>query len=326
MCLAAVALVALLLLLTAAILRLAALLVALLTVRYTLAAAALALGIWLVDARRQCYAKGFYSCSQVPLTAEDMARQVQQEKERLEVEEEEEARKMERRRRRNRADMAVGRDAESKTEGVSEGKQQSDGGDAAVVMPLEVLPVKVKELEEEEATPPSETESEDDDSETSNGATVSPSSPSGSSKHHSKSLADVRGRSNTTDGLQRRQATRPRSSSAFGDRWSQSTSRPTRASRASATEAPKEKKTRHESRRRAATSARRGGADSERSRRATFTSKQDKQEAFASAGRSSSETVEDALRSDGYWIGDFRVQRRVVPRRGYGNGSSPKAS
>jgi len=64
-----------------------------------------------------------------------------------------------------------------------------------------------------------------------------------------------------------------------------------------------------------------GSKHGERSRRATFTSKQ---EALTASSRSNSEMLEDALRSDGYWIGDFSVQRRLVSRRGYAN--SPKAN
>ncbi|KAF1782440.1 EF-Hand 1, calcium-binding site [Phytophthora cactorum] len=65
-------------------------------------------------------------------------------------------------------------------------------------------------------------------------------------------------------------------------------------------------------RRRADTGMTSSTKHNERSRRATFASKQD---ALAASTRSSSDRVEDALRSDGYWIGDFRVQRRLVSRR-----------
>eukprot|EP00644_Phytophthora_capsici_P007811 jgi/Phyca11/574374/estExt2_Genewise1.C_PHYCAscaffold_610199 len=208
MCVAGVAAVALLLLLTAAILRLAVLFVQLVTLRYTLAVGAIVLACWFVDSRRRRYAKGFYSCSRV-------------------------------------------------------------------------------------SAPPSETESEDDDSEIGSSSSGN-KMPVGSPSRHSKSLMDVRTRSNTTDGeLQRRQATRPRSSSAK----------------------------RRVPRRRADTGMTGNSKHSERSRRATFTSKQD---AYAASTRSNSERVEDALRSDGYWIGDFRVQRRLVSRRSHAN--SPKAN
>ncbi|EGZ06578.1 hypothetical protein PHYSODRAFT_531430 [Phytophthora sojae] len=210
MCAAGVALAALLLLLTAAIVRLVVLLVQLVTPRYTLAACASALALWFVDSRRQRYAKGFYSCSR-----------------------------------------------------------------------------KVA------AAPPSETESEDDDSEAGAPPSIKARARSPASRH-SKSLANVRTRSNTTDGeLQRRQATRPRSSSA---------------------------RKRRVPRRRADTGMNGTAKHQERSRRATFASKQD-----AYVRRSSSERLEDALRSDGYWIGDFRVQRRLVSRRSHTT-SSPKAN
>jgi len=83
MCVAGVALVALLLLLTATILRLALLLVQLVSLKYSLAVCALALAVWFVDSRRQCYAKGFYSCSRVPQAAalEQKREQVQPEEE-----------------------------------------------------------------------------------------------------------------------------------------------------------------------------------------------------------------------------------------------------
>ncbi|KAG2834900.1 hypothetical protein PC112_g5913 [Phytophthora cactorum] len=75
---------------------------------------------------------------------------------------------------------------------------------------LESLPAPLKKLA---TAPPSETESEDDDSEVGGAPSVN-KTPATSPSGHSKSLLDVRTRSNTTDGeIQRRQATRPRSTS-----------------------------------------------------------------------------------------------------------------
>ncbi|KAL4092913.1 hypothetical protein PRIC1_011902 [Phytophthora ramorum] len=278
MCVAGAAGVALLLLLTAAILRLCVLLIELVTLRYSLAICALTLSCWFVDSRRQRYAKGFYSCSRVPQTQpEDEAKQGQEE-------------------------------------------ETPVAATVAPVMP-EALPAQPTKVA---TAPPSETESEDDESEA--GGSPSVKAPPAS---HSKSFADVRTRSNTTDGeLQRRQATRPRSSSAVGDsRSSRGAARDSRSSRVAARGADQRsgkedvERKRRMPRRRADTGMAAANKHNERSRRATFASKQD---AYAAPSRSNSEMLEDALRSDGYWIGDFRVQRRLVPRRSYA--SSPKGN
>lgn len=284
MCAGGVALAALLLLLTAAILRLVVLLVQLVTLRYTLAACASALALWLVESRRQRYAKGFYSCSCLP--------QAQPEEQQQET-------------------PLVPQLAQQEHEQI-QGKEAEEEETAATaaVAPVtpETLPMQLKQTT---AAPPSETESEDDDSET--GAASSASSPT---SRHNKSLADVRTRSHTTDGeLQRRQATRPRSSSAVGE--SRSARSPAKAPVSHSSHADVLERKR---RRRADTGMNGVAKHQERSRRATYTSKQD-----VYARRSSSERLEDAMRSDGYWIGDFRVQRRLVPRRSHAT-SSPKAN
>ncbi|KAG7395292.1 hypothetical protein PHYBOEH_003959 [Phytophthora boehmeriae] len=285
MCAAGVALAALLLLLLAAIVRLAVLLVQLVTLRYTLALSVLLLSGWFLDSRRRRYARGFYSCSQVPQTAP-----------RLEEE------------------------------------TQTEGGEKtllAAVAPVAPVEAATEQLKKVTTAPPSETESEDDDSEAT--SAVSSKKPvSSSTSRHSQSLADVRARSNTSDGeLQRRLATRPRSSSAAGDRANRlptADNRPraltSRGTRTNIANVPMEKK-RRVPRRRADTGTT-NDKHKERSRRATFASKQD---AYMAAGRSSSEMLEDALRSDGYWIGDFSVQRRLVARRSHASShtSSPKA-
>ncbi|KAK1942401.1 hypothetical protein P3T76_005900 [Phytophthora citrophthora] len=282
MCVAGAVVVALLLLLTAAIVRLAVLLVQLVTLRYTLAVGAVALACWLVDSRRRRYAKGFYSCSRVPHTTLQTIEETTQPEE-----------------------------AEEETQ------EQERVPETSVVAPVtpEAMPVQAKKV----SAPPSETESEDDDSEI--GASSSSNKmPANSHSIHSMSLMDVRTRSNTTDGeLQRRQATRPRSSSAVGDSRSSRTSSKSKVSHGSNADVMEKK--RRVPRRRADTSMTSSSKQNERSRRATFTSKQD---AYAASSRSNSERVEDALRSDGYWIGDFRVQRRVVSRRSHAN--SPKAN
>ncbi|KAG1684450.1 hypothetical protein DVH05_011123 [Phytophthora capsici] len=282
MCVAGVAAVALLLLLTAAILRLAVLFVQLVTLRYTLAVGAIVLACWFVDSRRRRYAKGFYSCSRVPQTTL----------------------------------QTIEEDTCTQPEEAVAGTQEQEPV-TAIVAPVtpETMPVQVKKV----SAPPSETESEDDDSEIGSSSSGN-KMPVGSPSRHSKSLMDVRTRSNTTDGeLQRRQATRPRSSSAVGDSRSSRTSSKTKASRGSNADVMEKK--RRVPRRRADTGMTGNSKHSERSRRATFTSKQD---AYAASTRSNSERVEDALRSDGYWIGDFRVQRRLVSRRSHAN--SPKAN
>ncbi|GMF65451.1 unnamed protein product [Phytophthora lilii] len=278
MCVAGVALAALLLLLTAAILRLAVLLVQLVTLRYSLAACALALGCWFVDSRRQRYAKGFYSCSRVP---QAQAPQTQEPEE------------------------------ETQT-------QEAESPVTTAVAPVTPETLPPVQLEKAPKAPPSETESEDDDSEVGSSASSVKAPASSPASRHNKSLADVRVRSNTTDGeLQRRHATRPRSSSAVGEtRPSRSATR-TAVARSSNADVMERKR---RPRRRADTGMTNAAKNNERSRRATFTSKQD---AYGSS-RSNSEMLEDALRSDGYWIGDFRVQRRLVPRRIYAN--SPKAN
>ncbi|GMF57558.1 unnamed protein product [Phytophthora fragariaefolia] len=205
------------------------------------------------------------------------------------------------------------RDAEEE----AEEDEEEEAAATAAVAPVtpETLPTQP---EKAPTAPPSETESEDDDSEA-GGTPSAKARASSPASEHSKSLADVRMRSNTTDGeLQRRQATRPRSSSAAGDR--RPSRSPVRAPVSRSSHADVLERKRREPRRRADTGMNGVAKQHERSRRATFASKQD-----AYVRRSSSERVEDALRSDGYWIGDFRVQRRLVSRRSHTN-SSPKAN
>ncbi|KAG6616444.1 uncharacterized protein IUM83_18474 [Phytophthora cinnamomi] len=291
MCVAGAALAALLLLLTAAIVRIAVLLVQLVTLRYTLAACASALALWFVDSRRQRYAKGFYSCSRVPQAPP--AEQLQgppQQKQQEQVQEQQQQQQ----------------------------EQEEEASATAAVAPVtpETLPPVL--LKKVATAPPSETESEDDDSEVGAPSSVKARASSPASRH-SQSLADVRTRRNTADGeLQRRQATRPRSSSAVGDRRSSRSPPRMPVSRSSHADVLERK--RRVPRRRADTGMAGVVKHQERSRRATFASKQD-----AYVRRSSSERLEDALRSDGYWIGDFRVQRRLVSRRSHTT-SSPKAN
>ncbi|ETN07790.1 hypothetical protein PPTG_13099 [Phytophthora nicotianae INRA-310] len=287
MCVAGGALALLLLLLTAAILRLAVMLVQIVTLRYTLTIGAVVLACWFVDSRRRRYARGFYSCSRVP--------QTQRTEEKTQIEEENEAEQ--------------------------QPKQEEQTPVTAAVAPvaretLESFPVQLKKVA---TAPPSETESEDDDSEVGGASNVN-KTRSNSPSRHSQSLLDVRTRSNTTDGeIQRRLATRPRSSSSASDsRCSRTTCRGTGPRSLNAD--VKERK-RRVPRRRADTGMTSSTKHNERSRRATFASKQD---AYVASSRSSSDRLEDALRSDGYWIGDFRVQRRLVSRRSHAN--SPKAN
>ncbi|KAF4044782.1 hypothetical protein GN244_ATG02853 [Phytophthora infestans] len=291
MCVAGGALALLLILLTAATVRLAVMLVQLVTPRYTLAICAVALACWFVDSRRRRYARGFYSCSRVP--------QIEQTQEHTQPDEEEED----------------GEEDEKRY------KQEDQSPVTAVVAPMarETLESLQVELRKVATAPPSETESEDDDSEVGGSSRATKMSACSSSRH-SMSLVDVRTRSNTTDReLQRRHATRPRSTSSASDsRCSKMTSRGT-VSRSMNADV-KERKHRVP-RRRADTGMTGSTKHNERSRRATFTSKQD---AHGTSSRSGSDMLEDALRSDGYWIGDFRVQRRLVSRRSHAN--SPKAN
>ncbi|KAI9985380.1 hypothetical protein PInf_004734 [Phytophthora infestans] len=237
MCVAGGALALLLILLTAATVRLAVMLVQLVTPRYTLAICAVALACWFVDSRRRRYARGFYSCSRVP--------QIEQTQEHTQPDEEEED----------------GEEDEKRY------KQEDQSPVTAVVAPMarETLESLQVELRKVATAPPSETESEDDDSE-------------------SEDLAEL-----------------------------------LRLSRSMNADV-KERKHRVP-RRRADTGMTGSTKHNERSRRATFTSKQD---AHGTSSRSGSDMLEDALRSDGYWIGDFRVQRRLVSRRSHAN--SPKAN
>ncbi|KAG3079891.1 hypothetical protein PI125_g20594 [Phytophthora idaei] len=172
---------------------------------------------------------------------------------------------------------------EEKVEQQKEQEEQAPVTAAVAPVALESLPAQLKKL----ATAPlSETESEDDDSEIGGVPSVN-KTPATSPSGHSKSLLDVRTRSNTTDGeIQRRQATRPRSTLAKREG-----------------EQPQ-----------CAETARGHGYDEQ----------YQAQRALAASTRSSSDRVEDALRSDGYWIGDFCVQRRLVSRRSHAN--SPKAN
>ncbi|KAG2986849.1 hypothetical protein PC120_g23747 [Phytophthora cactorum] len=136
---------------------------------------------WFADSRRRRYAKGFYSCSRVPQTPRT-EEQTQPQEEKVEQQKE----------------------------------QEEQVPVTAAVAPvalesLESLPAQLKKLA------PSEIESEDDDSEVGGVPSVN-KTPATSPSGHSKSLLDVRTRSNTTDGeIQRRQATRPRSTSAAGE-------------------------------------------------------------------------------------------------------------
>ncbi|RLN51105.1 hypothetical protein BBJ29_006942 [Phytophthora kernoviae] len=206
MCAAGVALATMILMLLAAILRITVLLVQMVTLRYTFALCALLISVWFLDSRRRRYARGFYSCSQVPQTE-------RQEQARLEEKITEEEKEEEEKVHREKTSFAA----------------------VAPVAPVEAKTAP-EQLKKVATAPPSETESEDDDSEATDTGTTN-------DKHK------------------------------------------------------------------------------ERSRRATFASKQD---VYMAAGRSSSEMLEDALRSDGYWIGDFSVQRRLVARRSHA--SSPKAN
>ncbi|KAF1790594.1 hypothetical protein GQ600_7676 [Phytophthora cactorum] len=199
---------------------------------------------WFADSRRRRYAKGFYSCSRVPQTPRT-EEQTQPQEEKVEQQKEQE--------------------------------EQVPVTAAVAPVALESLesPAQLKKLA------PSEIESEDDDSEVGGVPSVN-KTPATSPSGHSKSLLDVRTRSNTTDGeIQRRQATRPRSTSAAGES----------RSRRREGEQPQSAET-----------ARGHGYDEQ----------YQAQRALAASTRSSSDRVEDALRSDGYWIGDFCVQRRLV--------------
>ncbi|CAI5719888.1 unnamed protein product [Hyaloperonospora brassicae] len=253
-CVAGIALLALLVALTAAVLRLLLLVVHLVTPRYTLMLGSLAFALWFGVSRRQRCARGFYSCSQKVAT-----------------------------------------------------------------------------------TPPSETESEDDENEATAGRVSSGSAtlvangsaaPSPfSSVGQDKRLVDVRTRRDPLDDVQQqRRPSRPRSSSAADDIRSSLVPAGSTDS-CSRVDAEELEPKRVALRRRADTSMTTTTGSTlkqpERMRRATFMSKQDPH--VAAARRLSSDRLENTLGSDGYWIGDFSMQRRVVSRRSYTTSPRPTA-
>ncbi|CEG37056.1 uncharacterized protein PHALS_04518 [Plasmopara halstedii] len=155
--------------------------------------------------------------------------------------------------------------------------------------------------------PPSETESEDDESESGRVVNVN-EMPVSAPSLRPRSFLDVRSRSSNTEcDLQLRDATRPRSSSAAGNSKFMA-----RKIDANSINHVAEGRERRVPRRRADTGTVSNANQSVRSRRATFVNKPD-----AHALRNSSSAKhEDTPNSDGYWIGDFRVQR-IVPRRSH---------
>ncbi|CAI5730742.1 unnamed protein product [Peronospora destructor] len=277
---AGVGVAALLLITIAATLRVLVLLVQLATLRYTLTTGALALTFWLVNSRRQGYAKGFYSCSRVP-------------------------------------PMEV-KAAQSEGEKYKEEDKNTQQQEMVPVTRSEILSGRQKKVT---TAPPSETESEEDESEVvmekreASGNKMTPTSTL--CARHSMSLMDVRMRSHTTDEEEQwPQMTRPRSSSTSGDSRLSRLNTQAKAHCVSNNANETQHKCRVP-RRRADTGMNNNSKQNERSRRATFASKQD-----ANMGPSS-DKVEDALRVNGYWIGDFRVERRLASRRSHT--SSPKA-
>uniref|UniRef100_A0AAV1TRZ7 Uncharacterized protein n=1 Tax=Peronospora matthiolae TaxID=2874970 RepID=A0AAV1TRZ7_9STRA len=301
-CGAGVALAALLLAVMAAVVRLLMLVVHLVTLRYSLVIGSMAFTLWFGLSRRRRCARGFYSCSQVPPV---------QQTERVQPtakEQEEEA-------------------------GAKHKQQQR----VAAVVPLAGR--VMDQLKKVATTAASETESEDDENEAAvvhvaNVTMVLPSSQCGSSASaspspspssgHDKRLVDVRTRRDPTVDellLQQRRSWRPRSSSAVDDsRYARVTDRSTDSGR---------RVDLHEmesmcgvARRRADTGLAINNNNKvkqhERLRRATFMSKQD------THAVSRSDRLEEARGSDGYWIGDFSMQRRLVSRRSYN--TSPKAN
>ncbi|CAH0485772.1 unnamed protein product [Peronospora farinosa] len=273
MVVAGVGVVALLLITIAACVRLLMLLVQLVTLRYTLTIGALALTFWLVNARRQRYAKGFYSCSRVPSM-----------------------------------DVKAAQQSEGETY-----KEEDKIQEEVPVTCSEVLSSRQKKVT---TAPPSETESEEDDSEVIVGkeeASDTKTTPTNTPcARHSMSLMDVRACCYTTNGEEQwQQTTRPRSSSTVDD------GRSSRLNTCMSSYSIGKQHKRRVPRRRADTGMTNKSQQNERSRRATFASKQD-----TDTGPSP-DKVEDALRVNGYWIGDFRVERRLSSRRSYTN--SPKA-
>ncbi|CAH0475253.1 unnamed protein product [Peronospora belbahrii] len=303
LCIVGVAVVALLLLTIATLFCLLMLLVQLVTLRYTLMSGAVALTLWFVNSRRQRYAKGFYSCSRVPQT--QSSQQAEEKAALLKREQEKEEALMQMK-------AAVSYTAYA---------EMLSGHHKKVV-----------------TTPPSETESEDDDSEAVGAGEAREVVGAGEARkvvgegeacinkkvqtnapysRHCMSLTDVRMRSHTTDAKpQGQEATRLRSSSAIGgSRFGRSSARGKVVCTSSADGTAEKRKI---PRRRADTGMMNNVKQMERSRRATFASKQDVRTA------SSRSNSEDALRVEGYWIGDFCVQRRVVSRRVH-HANSPKA-
>ena len=189
------------------------------------------------------------------------------------------------------------------------------------------------------ATPPSETESEDDENDATAGRALSGSATraAGGSAALSraasclfaqdKRLVDVRThRDSIDDEQQQRRPSRPRSSSAADD--IRSSLVPAGSADSCSRVDAEELEPKHVVlRRRADTSMTTTTSSTltqpERMRRATFVSKQDPH--VAASRRFSSDRLENALGSDGYWIGDFGMQRRVVSRRSHNTSPRPSA-
>uniref|UniRef100_M4B7Z4 Uncharacterized protein n=1 Tax=Hyaloperonospora arabidopsidis (strain Emoy2) TaxID=559515 RepID=M4B7Z4_HYAAE len=290
-CVAGVALAALLLAVMAAVVRLVMLVVHLVTLRYTLVIGSMAFTLWFGLSRRQRCARGFYSCSQVP--------PVQQ---------------------------------TERAKPISE-EQEEEGETQKLQLVAAVLPLAgrvMDQLKKVATTAPSETESEDDEIEAAVGHVANvtitlPSSNCGSSASsgHDKRLADVWTRRDpmVDELLQQRRSSRPRSSSAFDDsRYGRVTARSTDSGRR--VDLNEMESMCGVARRRADTGLTTNNNNKvkqhERVRRATFMSKKD------THAVSRSDRLEEARGSDGYWIGDFSMQRRLVSRRSYN--TSPKAN
>lgn len=272
----AVSVLLLLLLLMVATFHLIKLLVQFVTIQYMLVFGTMAL-IWLfVDRRRRRYAWGFYSCSCVPQV--NPLGKVSQLKGVEEI-------------KAKIKDNGHDKQAHATT---SKAPESHEG-------PLILLHKVV-------ATLPSETESEDDESEGTRLSNIT-KTPVRSSSSQSMSLVDVC--TNTNGELDWGQTARPRSLSVEdGTRPSKAFASGTDLRGLSAVS--KDRKHRVPPRRRVDSGITVNGKPIVRSRRATFTSKPD---VHSSMSRPSAELLENALHSDGYWIGDFRVQRRLMSHR-----------
>uniref|UniRef100_K3WSZ2 Uncharacterized protein n=1 Tax=Globisporangium ultimum (strain ATCC 200006 / CBS 805.95 / DAOM BR144) TaxID=431595 RepID=K3WSZ2_GLOUD len=299
-----------------------------LSLRLTLQLAVLAALALFVRRRRQCYAKGFYSCAGVPCA------QFQTQTQHLQaIEEGEELQQSVRNDAKktpvaaNMAEQRPQDDTESDATTTLQSivSSRNDNEDETVEMepPLPITASKMLKVDNGNASF-SATESEDDDDE--NLLESSRSTRSSTSSMSSAASPRRQPMPPQAPELMRARKLRPRSSSSSSG-FSSSTRKRlmgdapvTRSRHAASVVAPP------------APSSSTSNSSSVRSRRAvTLVSSgglHNKRNSFARrSGASERELMQEKLEADGYWIGDFRLERQLVPRRSFlgaavgGNGS-----